>query len=382
MDDRKHGCGCDSIPPQDIIACLCELKHTIERIQDCVGKHFHSKDRIVVCVILEEIRQIEKILTNNIFGLPEIKNEIRAIENAIQNPASGLNEIKNEIRSIENIITNTIFGLPEIKNEIRAIENAIQNPASGLNEIKNEIRNIENVLSSLNITVNIPNEIIGGINDIINNPAFGLNEIKTEIRTIENAIFSPDFGLNEIKNEIKGIENTLANFNFNISFNITFPDEIINGINDVINNEIFGLNEIKNEIRFIENAVTPARTLTTGPVMTAVNANTLRVKVLNNTQANQTVTIKVFDLAECPKCINEIQNTVGPIPPGCALETGNIDLNPPGKSGIDEYEVEISNLVPGIYVWSTAFPSSEPKNFIAVNTFRHADFVPQIFNIC
>jgi translation elongation factor EF-1beta len=378
MNDRIHGCGCDSIPPQDIIACLCELRHTIERVQDCVGKHFHSKDRIVVCIILEEIRQIEKILKNPIFGLPEIKNEIRAIENAIQNPASGLNEIKNEIRSIENILNNTIFGLPEIKNEIRAIENAIQNPASGLNEIKNEIRNIENVLSNLNITVNIPNEIIGGINDIINNPAFGLNEIKTEIRTIENAIFSPEFGLNEIKNEIRGIENTLANFNFNISFNIAFPNEIIGGINDIINNETFGLNEIKNEIRFIENAVTPPSALTTGPVMAAVNANRLRVKVLNNTPANQTVTIRVFNLENCPKCNNELFNSpLGPIPPSCARETGNIDL-----TTTSEYEVEVSDLVPGVYIWSTAFPSTEPRNFIGVNTFRHADFVPQIFNNC
>ena len=341
MCDGTRGCGCNSVETRDIIACLCELKHTIERIQDCVGKHCHSKDQIVVCIILEEIKRIE------------------------------------------NILNNTIFGLPEIKNEIRAIENAIQNPASGLNEIKNEVRNIENILSNLNITINIPNEIVGGINDIINNPVFGLNEIKSEIRIIENAVLSPDFGLNEIKNEIKGIENTLANFDFNITFNITFPDEIINGINDVINNEIFGLNEIKNEIRVIENAVTPPRTLTTGPVIAAVNANNLRVKVLNNTQANQTVIIRVFNLEECPKCNNEVfNNALGPIPPSCALETGNIDLNPPGQGAINEYEVEVSNLVPGIYVWSSASPSNEPKNLIGVNTFRHADFVAQIFNIC
>jgi hypothetical protein len=248
-----------------------------------------------------------------------------------------------------------VFGLNEIKNEIKAIENAVLSPVFGLNEIKNEIRDIENKVSNLpevNVTITIINEIVAGINETLNNEAFGLNEIKNEVKVIENTVLSPIFGLNEIKNEVKAIENAVLS-------------------------PIFGLNEIKNEIRGIENKIGTAAALTTGPVTSAAAAKNLLVKVLNNSQSNQTVQVRVFNLAECPKCNNMIFNEpLGPIPVSCACEIRDIDVK-----DINEYELEVSGIVPGIYLWSGAAPGGS-TNFIAETIFRHVDFVPQVYNQC
>jgi hypothetical protein len=277
----------------NIIECVCELKKTIECVAECFSGHLSSgtKQKILFCLVLQEIKNIEDLLTNKVFGLNEIKNEIRSIENAVLNPT------------------------------------------------------------------------------------FGLNEIKNEIRNIENTVLSPTIGLNEIKNEIKGIENTLGNFSFNIILDIN--NEVVAGINEIINNEVFGLNEIKNEIRAIENNTGTAAVLTTGPVLAPASAKNLTIKVLNNSQSNQTVQIHVFNLAECPKCLNLIYNApLGPIPVSCACEVKDIDLK-----NATEYEVEVSSIVPGIYLWSGAAPGSS-SNFATETVFRHVDFVRQVFNNC
>ena len=378
MDDNDRGDNdrkkkpvlcCDQNEIATIVACLCELKNTIDCVLECTCDHSSGiKERIILCKLLDEIRQIEAKLDNPLFGLNEIKHEIIDINNIITNSTFGLREIKNEVRDIDSLLTNQFFGLNEIKNEVITINDLLNNTTFGIPEIKNEIRIIENRTARTN--------------NLLTNQIFGLNEIKNEIRGIENTfanlpnsltitifnninttlnfinntVNNSIFGLNEIKNEIRGIENQTI----------------------LLTNNTFGLNEIKNEIRSIESAVNPPSSLTTGPVIAAASANNLFVKALNNTQANQTVRVRVFNLAKCPKCINEIFNSpLGPIPPGCACETANISL-----SSVDEYEVEVSDLVPGVYLWSSAFPGTDPRGSIAINTFRHADFVRQIFNIC
>ena len=323
-NDRKksHVLCCDQNEIATIVACLCELKNTIDCVLECTHDHSSGiKERIILCKLLDEIRRIEAKLDNPLFGLNEIKHEIIDINNIITNSTFGLREIKNEVRDIDNLLTNQFFGLNEIKNEVITINDLLNNTAFGIPEIKNEIRIIENRTARTN-----------------------------------NLLTNQIFGLNEIKNEIRGIENQTL----------------------LLANDTFGLNEIKNEIRSIEYALHPSSSLTTGPVIAAANANKLLVKALNNTQANQTVRVKVFNLAECPKCINEIFNSpLGPIPPGCACETSTISLG-----SVAEYEVEVSNLVPGIYLWSSAFPGNDPKGSIDINTFRHSDLVSQVFTIC
>lgn len=268
-DDRKKKhtvlC-CDPNEVAKIVTCLSELKDTIDCVLDCTHDHSSGiKERIILCKLLDEIRQIENkldnplfglneikseiidindIITNSTFGLKEIKNEVRDIESLLNNQFFGLNEIKNEIITINDLLNNATFGIPELKNEIRIIENSttttnnlLTNEIFGLNEIKNEIRGIENTLGDLpntNININTINNTVNIINDTLNNSIFGLNEIKNEIRNIENqtVLLTNDiFGLNEIKNEIRFIENQSG----------------------LLTNELFGLNEIKNEIRGIEN---------------------------------------------------------------------------------------------------------------------------------
>lgn len=270
-DDTSHSCDTEQI--SSIIACVCELKETVECVAKCFGGHISSgtKSKILFCLVLQEIQNIEDLLNNKVFGLKEIKNEIRAIENAVLSPTFGLNEIKNEIRGIENTVNN---------------------------------------FEAINITVNIINDIVAGINNTINNEVFGLNEIKNEIRAIE--------------------ENT--------------------GFGTV---------------------------LTTGPVITDVNAKNIMVKVLNNSQSNQLVRVKIFNIAECPKCEDIIFNTVlGPIAVGCSSETGSIDIQK-----VPEFEVEVSGIVPGVYVFAAANTGAS-SNLVSTNTFRHADFVRQVYNNC
>lgn len=229
-DDRKNKkplC-CNPNEIATIVSCLCELKNTIECVLECTDDHSSGiKERIILCKLLDEVRQIEAKLDNPHFGLNEIKNEIIEINDVVSNSVFGLREVKNEIIDINNILTNQFFGLNEIKNEIIEINDLLNNATFGIPELKNEIRNIENGVAL--------------INNNVNNEFFGLNEIKNEIRNIENQtilLTNNVFGLNEIKNEVIDINNLLTN-------------------------DVFGLNEIKSEIRGIDNDVRALnRTLT------------------------------------------------------------------------------------------------------------------------
>jgi len=321
-------CCCDPDEVKDIIACLCEFKQTIECVLDCFKDHSScTKERIILCILLGEIRAIEDKLDNPKFGLKEIKNEIKDIEEKLDNPKFGLKEIKNEIRGIENIVAGINQNV--ILNDVILID------------IKNEIRFIENQVTIINNTVN--------------NNVFGLNEIKNEIRFIENQVTiinntvnNPFFGLNEIKNEI--IE-----------------------INETLNNDVFGLNEIKNEIRGIENRLDGefTGTLTTGPVFRPAGAVTLLAKALNNTGANRTVTVNLFNLDNCPKDVINTANLV--LAPCCAN-----DVEFTLSSGLQDYELQFDNVAPGIFVFTTASMGGVPE--LVVNTFPHSAFVPLVGN--
>ena len=279
-DQRKQNtlC-CDPNEVANIIACLCELKNTIACVLECFDDHSSStKERIILCILLDEIRRIEAKLDNPLFGLNEIKKEIIDINNIITNSTFGLKEIKNEIIDINNTLTNDFFGLNEIKHEIIEINDLLNNATFGIPELKNEIRVIENrtgrtvrLLTNEVFGLNeIKNEIRGIENQtiLLTNGIFGLNEIKSEVREIENRtgrtirlLTNEVFGLNEIKNEIRGIENQtilLTNGIFGLNEIKSEVREIENRTGRTIRlltNEVFGLNEIKNEIRGIENDV-------------------------------------------------------------------------------------------------------------------------------
>lgn len=223
---KKLALCCDRNEVVNIIACLCELRNTIACVLECTDDHSCDiKERIILCKILDEIRQIEAKLDNPLFGLNEIKHEIIDINNIITNSTFGLREIKNEVRDIEGLLNNQFFGLNEIKNEIITINDLLNNTTFGIPEIKNEIRIIEN---STNTT-----------NNLLTNQVFGLNEIKREIRLIENQtilLTNEIFGLNEIKNEIRGIENYLMTGTPNYSLSCSNDSVLIcgRGVDNVV----------------------------------------------------------------------------------------------------------------------------------------------------
>ena len=312
---------CDEQEVAKIIACLCELKHTIECVIECTHDHSSAnKERIILCILLDEIRRIEAKLDNPLFGLKEIKHEIIEINNIITNSTFGLREIKNEVQDVESLLTNQFFGLNEIKNEIITINDLLNNTSFGIPELKNEIRIIEN---STALT-----------NNLLTNQIFGLNEIKNEIRLIENQsalLTNTVFGLNEIKNEIKGIENKL--------------DDLI---------------------------PTPCSLLTTGPVITDKFAKSVVTKVYNLTNQSRTIFASLQDLTQCPP--NSIASIPFNVPSCCANDA--IFSNAPAA----QFEVTYNNIVPGIFVFTaarteiTTLPINQ-STLIPSNTFRHADHV-------
>lgn len=185
---------------------------------------------------------------------------------------------------------------------------------------------------------------------------FGLEEIKRELRAIESKLDSGDFGLEEIKRELKAIE-------------------------DKLDSGDCGLEEIKRELRAIEDKldqlVPPtAGALTTGPVVADNTASSLVVKVLNNTNTTQTITVTVYDIGTCPNPKAVFATTALTVQPLCAQAF--IFPKPP-----DEYEVEFSGMAPGIYAWTAtrnqaqAAPLSS-SGFVAANTFRHSELVPVV----
>jgi hypothetical protein len=65
------------------MTCVRELKKVIECVEDCFSEHLTSstKLKILFCLVLQEIEEVEKLLTNKVFGLNEIKSEVKVIYN-------------------------------------------------------------------------------------------------------------------------------------------------------------------------------------------------------------------------------------------------------------------------------------------------------------
>ena len=280
-------------------------------------------------------------------------------------------------------MNSSVFGLNEIKNEIRAIENQtvlLTNTTFGLNEIKNEIRGIENTLGNTT-TVNNINNTVNQINNSVNSNVFGLNEIKNEIRAIENQtvlLTNTTFGLNEIKNEIRGIENTLGNLSCNFDSSVFNQiNNTVNQINNSVNNDLFGLEEIKNEVRQLVNEI-PGQSidLTTGAVVRSDEARCMVFKVINTSPNAVNITWTVWNYDTCTA--NCFHNNVFNVPSRCANEELIEVFNPNGDPQLNNYEVTISGVVPGIYVFTAS--SSADGNLVASNTFKSGDFLARVFN--
>lgn len=142
----------------------------------------------------------------------------------------------------------------------------------------------------------------------------------------------------------------------------------------------FGLKEIKREIKEIEDKldrlVPPGDggNFTTGPVVRDVQASSLIVKVLNNSDEDHTVTVIVFDLTQCEK--TQFGSVTLDVDAGCAEE--HIFTQPPVN-----YEVQFLGLAANVFGWTATRSQAAPSpltasGLIAANTFRHHELVPTI----
>lgn len=232
--------------------------------------------------------EIEDILLDKRFGLPEIKEEIKGIECRLDNPHYGLEEIKKEISEIECKLINPHYGLIKIKKEIKGIEHRLDNPC------------------------------------------YGLEEIKHEVAAIESAVLNDNFGLEEIKKEIKEIIERLDNIN--------------------------------------SGSESDGSRKTTGPVLADHLADRIVIKIFNNTATPKIVTATVFALTPDSKT-SVFTTGVVTVAPHAANEY--ISAVVP-----DDYEVEFTGLVPGVYGFTAAMQPGQPIQLIAANTFRHSELVP------
>ncbi|WP_458787428.1 hypothetical protein, partial [Vallitalea sediminicola] len=221
----------------------------------------------------------------------------------------------------EETVLSATYGLEEIKSEVSVIEETVLSPIYGLFEIKAEVIDI--------------------INDI-QSPIFGLYEVKTEVAAIEEAVLSATYGLEEIKYEVSNIENIL-----------TTTDDLTTGP--------FFISQLSQE---------PA---------------SLIIKVLNNTNIDRSVTVRVYEYGN-----NNPRNTL--IPQGGIIMPIIIKANQcfdieysitRSDNTNNQCEVQFFDAVSGIYCWAairteavdTVLNTVTP---IPENTYRHAELVPLI----
>lgn len=223
-------------------------------------------------------------------------------------------------------IGSPTFGLAEIKTEVAAIEEAVLSATFGLAEIKTEVAAIEGVVFSATFGLEEIKTEVFAIQELIESPLFGLEETKTEIFAIQNAVFSPTFGLEEIKTEISQIQ---------------------------------GLMEVESK--------------TTGPVVADPASLSIIIKLFNNTTTEKTASATVYTLTPASKV--------------ATYTTTPIILNPQSAQDFttdnvpDNYVVEFTGLVPGVYGWTSTSESLDGAGpFIEANTFRHSELVPNITN--
>lgn len=283
------------------------------------------------------------------------KRKIKKLENMISKLKVN-DTIAQDDKDLNDIL-DIIESLSNSKIDIYACNSPVigllLNKNFGLREIKKEIIAIEKKLYHSHFSTHKIISIIKNINELLINPYFGLEEIKKEIRDIEDKLDHPDSGLEEIKQEIREVEDKLDH-----------PD--------------FGLEEIKQEIREVEDKLdqftTISQVLTTGPVVADNNVNSIVSKVLNNTDEEVAVTVRLFDIGTCPDPKTLVEEEELTIDPKCAQDF--IFPKPP-----TQWEIEYEGIVSNVFVFTAGRTDEQnvvisESNFNPANTFRHSEHVP------
>ena len=100
-------------------------------------------------------------------------------------------------------------------------------------------------------------------------------------------------------------------------------------------------------------------------------------KVINTSPNAVNISWTVWNYGFCPaNCF--YTNTLN-VQPNCSnTEFITIFGSGEGQPKLENYEVTVAGVVPGIYVFTAS--ASSNKNLVAANTFRSGDFLPRTFN--
>ncbi|MBP2644123.1 MAG: hypothetical protein H6Q67_2010, partial [Firmicutes bacterium] len=104
--EDNERCECDTCKKGNIERVAISVKHlrdTVSEVFECLKVHPSIKFLfpVLTCIVLEEIKEIEKLLEDRTLSFKEIKHGICSIE--------------KEVDYIEDSINNPDFGLKEIK---------------------------------------------------------------------------------------------------------------------------------------------------------------------------------------------------------------------------------------------------------------------------
>jgi cysteine-rich repeat protein len=131
---------------------------------------------------------------------PEVKLDSRSSQESVDkifgivsNETFGLEEIKDEVRSIETEIHNITYGLPALLTSIQNMYNYLQNT---INVALTSIQTKVNTLNTANLDATVSSRASQTSVDTVN----------TNVNTVKNEILDSGHGLTEIKREIKDIE--------------------------------------------------------------------------------------------------------------------------------------------------------------------------------
>ena len=99
-------------------------------------------------------------------------------------------------------------------------------------------------------------------------------------------------------------------------------------------------------------------------------------KVINTSPNAVNISWTVWNYDTCPA--NCFYSNTFNVPSRCANEELITIFDPGGDPNLNNYEVTISGVVPGVYVFTAS--SSPNGNLVGSNTFRSGDFLSRVFN--
>jgi len=189
---KKSDCECtvNCCSPEilDIIRGMATLNCLVDDVFKCISCRPSSRrlQEILASAILNDVRRIEYLLTNDTVGLSKIKDEIIFVENMLLPMNNEQKLLANEVHLINNNVNHPTYGLSRInstvklmESETRLMNNSINHSIYGLNGINNNVNFVGNEVHHMN--------------NCIHSPIFGLREIKKDLHLIADTICDKEY---------------------------------------------------------------------------------------------------------------------------------------------------------------------------------------------